>query len=153
MKSLQSQAVTVDYDEVVRTLEALDFQQAETKKAVKGALRKSLGIVRKSAIRGAAAVTTNRLKQQKGVNLKIYRDGSGGNVSIRKSFYVDGSWFALRLLERGTEDGIDRKGRHHGATPAKPFFVDSTAGARQVAERDFRDNLLTQIDKVASRRK
>ena len=146
----------VDTAAVKAKLSELSMNTREIRRANQQGLRKSLSIIRTSVRRGAASVTSNREKRNKGVNIKIYRNGSGGQVNIYKAFYLsDGSVFILRWLEEGTKAGISRKAghRYHGATPAKPFFQNAVRAAADKARAVLSDNILAAIDKIAARRK
>lgn len=146
----------VDTAAVKSKLSELSMSTREIRRANQQGLRKSLNIIRASVRRGAAAATSNREKRNKGVALKIYRNGSGGQVNIYKAFYLsDGSVFILRWLEEGTKAGKSRKASHryHGATPAKPFFQNAVRAAADKARQVLSDNILAAIEKIAARRK
>lgn len=149
--------VSVDTEAIERKYEELDMKQPEIKKALKSAIRKSLNIIRSAVRKGAASVTTNPEKRRKGVGLVIYKNGSGGQVNVYTPFYLSNSTgrglFILRWLEEGTKEGIDRNGRKHGATPAKPFFNAAVSSSMGKAEKVLSDNILQSIEKVASKRK
>lgn len=149
--------VTVETDQIEQKLKDLDMTQPEIRKSLRSAIRQSLNIVRSGVRRGAASVTSNREKRQKGVNLVVYKNGSGGQVNIYDVFYLkNGSGrgvFSLRWLEMGTRNVIGRDGRKHGATPAKPFFQSSVSSVIATAENKLSDNILSTIDKVVSKRK
>lgn len=149
--------VSVDSEAIEQKLKALEMTQPEIKKTLKSAIRQSLNIVRSSVRKGAATVTSNREKRQKGVGLVVYKNGSGGQVNIYKGDYMKSvkgrGFFTLRWLEKGTRDVIGRDGRRHGATPAKPFFESAVSSAIGPAEAKLSDNILQTIEKVASKRK
>ena len=149
--------VSVDSEAIEQKLKALEMTQPEIKKTLKSAIRQSLNIVRSGVRKGAATVTSNREKRQKGVGLVVYKNGSGGQVNIYKGDYMKSvkgrGFFTLRWLEKGTRDVIGRDGRRHGATPAKPFFESAVSSAIGPAEAKLSDNILQTIDKVASTRK
>lgn len=149
--------VSVDSEQIERKLNDLALTQPETKKALKSAIRQSLSIYRSGARKGAASVTSNREKRQKGVKLVVYKKGQGGQVNIYKGDYMKSvrgrGFFTLRWLEHGTKDGIDRNGRKHGATPAKPFFKNAVSAVMGQAEKKLSENILQTIEKVASKRK
>lgn len=149
--------VTVDSEAIEQKLKDLNMTQPEIKKSLKSAIRQSLNIVRSGVRKGAATVTSNREKRQKGVGLVVYKNGSGGQVNIYKGDYMKSvkgrGYFTLRWLEKGTRDVIGRDGRRHGATPAKPFFVNSVSAVIGQAETKHSDNILQTIEKVASKRK
>lgn len=149
--------VTVESHEIEKKLDDLDLSKPEYKKSLKSAFRKSLNIIRSSVRRGAATVTSNREKSQKGVGLVVYKNGSGGQVNIYKGDYMKSvkgrGYFTLRWLEKGTRDVIGRDGRFHGATPAKPFFENAVSAVVDQAENQLSDNILQTIDKVVSKRK
>lgn len=149
--------VSVDSVQIEQKLSDLAMSQPETKKALKSAIRQSLNIYRSGARKGAASVTSNREKRQKGVKLVVYKKGQGGQVNIYKGDYMKSvrgrSYFSLRWLEEGTKDVIGRDGRRHGATPAKPFFKNSISSVMDKAEKSLSDNILQTIEKVASKRK
>ena len=149
--------VSVDSAEIERKLAALDMKQPEIKKSLKSAIRKSLNIVRSAVRQGAASVTTNPEKRRKGVGLKVYKNGSGGQVNIYTPFQLSNAKgrgiFILRWLEEGTKEGIGRNGRLHGATPAKPFFNAAVSSSLGKAEAELSDNILQSIEKIAAKRK
>lgn len=149
--------VTVETDQIEQKLKDLDLSQPEIRKSLRSAIRQSLNIVRSGVRKGAANVTSNREKRQKGVGLVVYKNGSGGQVNIYNVFYLkNGSGrgvFTLRWLEKGTRDVIGRDGRKHGATPAKPFFESAVSSVINKAETTLSDNILQTIDKVVSKRK
>ena len=149
--------VSVDTAAIERKLQDLDMTQPEIRKSLRSALRQSLNIVRSGVRKGAASVTSNREKRQKGVGLVVYKNASGGQVNIYKGDYMKSvkgrGFFTLRWLERGTRDVIGRDGRFHGATPAKPFFEGAVSSVIAQAENKLSDNILQTIDKVASKRK
>lgn len=149
--------VTVETDQIEQKLKDLDMTQPEIRKSLRSAIRQSLNIVRSGVRKGAANVTSNREKRQKGVGLVVYKNGSGGQVNIYNVFYLkNGSGrgvFTLRWLEKGTRDVIGRDGRKHGATPAKPFFESAVSSVINKAETTLSDNILQTIDKVVSKRK
>lgn len=149
--------VTVDSEAIEQKLKDLNMTQPEIKKSLKSAIRQSLNIVRSGVRKGAAAVTSNREKRQKGVGLVVYKNGSGGQVNIYKGDYMKSvkgrGYFTLRWLEKGTRDVIGRDGRRHGATPAKPFFENSVSAVIGQAETKLSNNILQTIEKVASKRK
>ena len=149
--------VSVDSEAIEQKLEALGMTQPEIKKSLKSAIRKSLNILRSAVRKGAASVTTNAEKRRKGVGLVVYKNGSGGQVNIYKGDYMKSvkgrGFFTLRWLEEGTKEGIDRNGRKHGATPAKPFFNAAVSASVGKAEQTLSDNILQSIEKVASKRK
>lgn len=149
--------VSVDSEEIEKKLNDLALTQPETKRALKSAIRQSLNIYRSGARKGAASVTSNREKRQKGVKLVVYKQGQGGQVNIYKGDYMKSvrgrGFFTLRWLEQGTKDVVGRDGRRHGATPAKPFFRNAISSVMDQAEKKLTDNILQTIDKVASKRK
>ena len=149
--------VSVDSEAIEQKLKALEMTQPEIKKTLKSAIRQSLNIVRSGVRKGAATVTSNREKRQKGVGLVVYKNGSGGQVNIYKGDYMKSvkgrGYFTLRWLEKGTRDVIGRDGRRHGATPAKPFFESAVSSVIGSAEAKLSDNILQTIEKVASKRK
>ena len=149
--------VTVESEAIEKKFDDLNLTKPEIKKSLKSAIRQSLNIVRSGVRRGAASVTSNREKQQKGVGLVVYKNGSGGQVNIYKGDYMKSvkgrGFFTLRWLEKGTRDVIGRDGRKHGATPAKPFFESSVSSVIGLAESKLSDNILQAIEKVASKRK
>lgn len=149
--------VSVDSEQIEQKLNDLAMTQPETKKALRSAIRQSLNILRSGARKGAASVTSNREKRQKGVKLVVYKKGQGGQVNIYKGDYMNSvrgrGFFTLRWLEQGTKDVIGRDGRRHGATPAKPFFKNAISAVMGKAEKSLSDNILQTIDKVASKRK
>lgn len=149
--------VTVDTEAVEHKLKDLELTQPEIRKTLRSAIRQSLNIVRSGVRKGAATVTSNREKRQKGVGLVVYKNGSGGQVNIYNVFYLKNGRgrgvFTLRWLEKGTRDVIGRDGRRHGATPAKPFFESSVSSVIGKAEEKLSENILQTIDKVVSKRK
>ena len=149
--------VTVESEAIEKKFDDLNLTKPEIKKSLKSAIRQSLNIVRSGVRRGAASVTSNREKQQKGVGLVVYRNGSGGQVNIYNVFQLKNGKgrgiFTLRWLEKGTRNVIGRDGRKHGATPAKPFFESSVSSVIGLAESKLSDNILQAIEKVASKRK
>lgn len=149
--------VTVDTEAVEQKMKDLEMTQPEIRKSLRSAIRQSLNIVRSGVRRGAATVTSNREKRQKGVGLVVYKNGSGGQVNIYKGDYMNSvrgrGYFSLRWLEKGTKDVIGRDGRRHGATPAKPFFQASVSSVVGQAESKLSENILQTIEKVASKRK
>ena len=149
--------VTVDTEAVEQKMKDLEMTQPEISKSLRSAIRQSLNIVRSGVRRGAATVTSNREKRQKGVGLVVYKNGSGGQVNIYKGDYMNSvrgrGYFSLRWLEKGTRDVIGRDGRKHGATPAKPFFQASVSSVVNQAESKLSENILQTIEKVASKRK
>lgn len=149
--------VTVDSEAIEQKLKDLNMTQPEIKKSLKSAIRQSLNVVRSGVRKGAANVTSNREKRQKGVGLVVYKNGSGGQVNIYKGDYMKSvkgrGYFTLRWLEKGTRDVIGRDGRRHGATPAKPFFENSVSAVIGQAEEKLSGNILQTIEKVASKRK
>ena len=134
--------VTVDSEAIEQKLKDLNMTQPEIKKSLKSAIRQSLTVVRSGVRKGAANVTSNREKRQKGVGLVVYKNGSGGQVNIYKGDYMKSvkgrGFFTLRW---------------HGATPAKPFFENSVSAVIGQAETKLSDNILQTIEKVASKRK
>ena len=149
--------VTVDTEAVEQKMKDLEMTQPEIRKSLRSAIRQSLNIVRSGVRRGAATVTSNREKRQKGVGVVVYKNGSGGQVNIYKGDYMKSvrgrCYFSLRWLEKGTRDVIGRDGRRHGATPAKPFFQASVSSVVGQAESKLSENILQTIEKVASKRK
>lgn len=149
--------VTVDTEAVEQKMKDLAMTQPEIRKSLRSAIRQSLNIVRSGVRKGAATVTSNREKRQKGVSLVVYKNGSGGQVNIYKGDYMKSvrgrGYFSLRWLEKGTRDVIGRDGRKHGATPAKPFFQASVSSVVNQAESKLSENILQTIEKVASKRK
>lgn len=149
--------VKVDSKAIERKMAELSMTQPEIKKSLKSAVRKSLNIYRSAVRRGAASVTTNAEKRQKGVKLVVYKKGQGGQVNIYQGDYMNSvggrGYFSLRWLEHGTKEGIDRNGRKHGATPAKPFFNAAVSASVDKAEQTLSDNIMQTIEKVATKRK
>jgi hypothetical protein len=149
--------VSVDSESIEAKMQAMSMTQPEVKKSLKSAVRKSLNILRSAVRKGAASVTTNAEKQRKGVGLVVYKNGSGGQVNIYTPFQLSKSTgrgiFILRWLEEGTKEGIDRRGRKHGATPAKPFFNAAVSSSVGKAEQSLSDNIMQSIERVASKRK
>ena len=149
--------VSVNSEAIQRKFGQLDMKQPEIKKALKSGIRKSLSIIQSAVRKGAATVTTNPEKRRKGVGLVVYKNGSGGQVNIYTAFQLSNAKgrgiFILRWLEEGTKEGIDRNGKWHGATPAKPFFKAAVSSSISKAEKVLSDNILQSIDKVASKRK
>lgn len=149
-----NELASIDSTQVEEKFQELGATQPEIRKALKGGLRQALSIVRTSVRNGAVMATSNPEKRRKGVNLVVYRNGSGGQVNIYKPFYLsDGSVFTLRWLEEGTKDGTGRNGRKHGATPAKPFFRNAVSNVIERAEQKLSDFILGAIEKIAARRK
>ena len=149
--------VSVDSESIEAKMQAMSMTQPEIKKSLKSAVRRSLNILRSAVRKGAASVTTNVEKQRKGVGLVVYKNGSGGQVNIYTPFQLSKSTgrgiFILRWLEEGTKEGIDRRGRKHGATPAKPFFNAAVSSSVGKAEQSLSDNIMQSIERVASKRK
>ena len=133
--------VTVESEAIEKKFDDLNLTKPEIKKSLKSAIRQSLNIVRSGVRRGAASVTSNREKQQKGVGLVVYKNGSGGQVNIYKGDYMKSvkgrGFFTLRWLEKGTRDVIGRDGRRHGATPAKPFFENAVSAVIGKLKKNF----------------
>ena len=148
--------VTVDVEQVNRLLNDLRVSDQEFTKAVKSAYRRSLSIIRKEVRKGAATVTSDKIKL-KGIRVSVYRNGSGGRVDILKpqTGYpgVKTKVFILKWLELGTKEVIGKNDRKHGATPAKPFFNAAVSRAQSQAESVLSDNIIKYINKVASKRK
>ena len=153
----KDELVSVDTEASERKMEAMSMTQPEIKKSLKAAVRKSLNILRSAVRNGAASVTTNPEKRRKGVGMVVYKNGSGGQVNIYTPFQLAKSTgrgiFILRWLEEGTQDGVGRDGRRHGATPAKPFFNQAVSSSVGRAEQTLSDNIMQSIEKVASKRK
>ena len=148
--------VTVDSKAIEQKLQDLSLTQPEIRKSLRSAIRQSLNILRSGVRKGAATVTSNREKRQKGVDLVVYKNASGGQVNIYKGSYMKsmgGRFFTLRWLEKGTRTVKGRNGRMHGATPAKPFFENAVSSVANQAEAKLSDNILQTIEKVASKRK
>lgn len=146
--------VQVDTSEVISAFQRLSATNPEMRNSFRSATRKALSIIRKSVRQGAATVTTNREKQTKGVQTRVYKKVLGGSVGINKSFTLStGKWFGLYLLELGTKNTIGRNGRLHGATPPKPFFERYTNLAQGKAIGSLNDNIIQAIDKQAAKRK
>lgn len=149
--------ISVDSQQIEQKLNDLAMTQPETQRALKSAVRQSLNIYRSGVRKGAASVTSNREKRQKGVKLVVYKKGQGGQVNIYKGDYMKSvrgrGFFTLRWLEQGTKDVVGRDGRRHGATPAKPFFKNAVSSVMGKAEQSLSDNILKTIDKVAAKRK
>lgn len=146
--------VSVDTNEVIEAFQRLEASHPEMKKSFRSATRKSLAVIRKSVRKGAATVTTNREKQTKGVQTRVYKKVLGGSVGINKSFTLStGKWFGLYLLELGTKNTIGRNGRLHGATPPKPFFEKYASLAQGQALGTLNDNIVDAIEKQAEKRK
>ena len=149
--------VSVDSRAIQQKMAEMSMSRPEIKKSLKSAIRQSLNIVRSSVRKGAAAVTSNPEKTRKGVGMVIYKNGSGGQVNIYTPFYVSNSkgrgLFILRWLEEGTQEGIDRNGKRHGATPAKPFFNQAVSSSIGRAERAISATILQTIDNVVAKRK
>lgn len=153
MAKYDVEPVTVDSKAIMAKFDELGATQPEVKKSLKSAIRQALNIVFRSVKQGAATVTTNPEKINKGVNLKIYKNGSGGQVNIYRPFYLsDGKVFKLQWLEQGTKEGIGRDRRKHGATPAKPFFKSAVSTSIDRAESVLSDKILSAIEKIASKR-
>ena len=153
----ENELVSVNTTAIEQKFYELSVTRPEMRKSIKSAIRQSLTIVRSSVRKGAASVTSNPEKRKKGVEMEIYRNGSGGQVNIYTPFYLSNAkgrgLFILRWLEEGTKEGIDRNGRRHGATPAKPFFNQAVSGTIDRAERYISATILQSIDKVVAKRK
>ena len=153
MAKYNVEPATVDTKAILEKFDELGATQPEIRKSLKSAIRQALNIVFRSVKQGAATVTTNLEKRNKGVNLKIYKNGSGGQVNIYRPFYLsDGKVFKLQWLEQGTKEGIGRDRRRHGATPAKPFFKSAVSTSIGQAESVLSSKILQAIEKVASKR-
>lgn len=152
----RAEMVEVDSAAIEKKIAELSMTQPEIKRSLKSAIRKSLNVIRSSVRKGAASVTSNPEKRRKGVKMVLHKDGSGGQVNIYKGDYMnslDGKFFTLRWLEKGTKEGIGKNGKRHGATPAKPFFGQAVSASVGKAEQTLSDNILQSIEKVASKRK
>ena len=88
MAKYDVEPVTVDSKAIMAKFDELGATRPEVKKSLKSAIRQALNIVFRSVKQGAATVTTNPEKINKGVNLKIYKNGSGGQVNIYRPFYL-----------------------------------------------------------------
>lgn len=138
--------------QIERALDGLKPSARGIKASFKSGARKSLNIIRSSVKKGAATVTSNREKVNKGVSTKMYKRTFGGSVGINRSFTLsDGHWFGLFLLELGTSDTIGRTGKRHGATPAKPFFVNAVRSSMSKAKDTLNDNILQAIERKAAK--
>lgn len=153
----KNEMVSVDSSAIQQKFSDLSMTQPEIKKSLKSAIRQSLNIVRSSVRKGAASVTSNPEKRRKGVGMVVYKNGSGGQVNIYSVFNLSNGKgrgiFTLRWLEEGTEEGIGRDGRRHGATPAKPFFKQAVSQSIGRAERALSATILQSIEQVAAKRK
>lgn len=146
--------IDVDSREVERAIDNLDSSKSSRLKATfRQGSRKSLNMIRASVKRGAATVTSNREKRNKGVSTRLYKSTIGGSVGINNSFKLsNGRWFGLYLLELGTSDVIGRNGKKHKATPAKPFFVSSVRASMNKATDSLGDNIIAAINKAAQKK-
>lgn len=145
---------SVDSKEVEEAIDRLDpSKSSKLKASFKQGARKSLNLIRSSVRKGAAAVTSNREKRNKGVSTRMYKSTIGGSVGINKSFTLsNGKWFGLYLLELGTSDGITRSGKRHGATPAKPFFAAAVRASMDRATDSLDNNIIAAINKAAQKK-
>jgi hypothetical protein len=160
--SLESSA-QVDTTTINKLFQDLRMTSPEATKAVRGALRRSIVILRSSVRRAAATVTSNP-KKQKLVDVAVYRSAKGALVSIKYGDYVldnkgNKRFFTLRFLDKGTEKGPNKKGkpgyygRMHGATPIKPFFKAAVNSALPEAEGILSDTIVQFIERIVSKRK
>ena len=148
--------LTVDVEQVNSLLHELRVTSPEFTKSVKSALRRSLSIIRSEVRKGAAAITSDKLKL-KGVRYSVYHDASGGRVDLLQPVKgypgVQTKVFIMKWLELGTKEVIGKNGKKHGATPAKPFFNASVSRAQERAESVLSDNIVKYIKVVTGKRK
>lgn len=137
--------IRVDAARINTLFDRLGFSDKEATAAVKGAVRQAANTVRRAVSK--AAPTSNPAKR-KLVNVTMYKSADGANVNIIRGAYTKPGrdYFTLLWLEKGT-----KKGRRHGATPAKPFFGAAATGAKARAERELEERILARIDKISNK--
>ena len=157
-----SYKMIVDVDKINRLLTQLN--DAEAKKAIKAAIRKSALIIRKGAQdnlvsrypKANVSVTKKGVAYKplkNDVNLAVYRNASGARIDLLDKRKKDARSYILRFIEFGTEERATNKGVNRGSMKAYSFFSDAITAKKSEAESTLEQNIINAINKVVNSNK
>lgn len=150
--------VDVDVRNITDIMSQLRTTTKENRKALKRAFARAGSIMRTAVRKGSRKILTRNLKErQKGIYVRTYyKDMSGVIVGINKVIRLPSESnrkFSLQWVELPTKETMGRNKRLHGATPAHPFFRTSVEPAVTKAQDAVSDEIMKQLEKIASKRK
>lgn len=157
-----SYRVVVDAKKINSLFSALSDR--EVKKSVKGALRKSAGIIRKQAQRNlvSAAPGARTSSTKKGVtfrplkneiNLAVYRNSSGARVDLLDKRKKNSRAYMLKFFELGTSSRATKKRGNKGSINAVRFLQAATYSKKREAESAIEQNLINEIRRIQNKNK
>lgn len=157
-----SYKVVVDVEKINRLLTQLN--DAEAKKAIKAAIRKSALIIRKGAQNNLVSIfpSANKSVTKKGIthrplkndiNLAVYRDAGGARIDLLNKRKKDARAYILRFIEFGTKQRATKKQKNRGSMSAYNFFSNAINATKKEAENTLEQNIVDAINKIANKNK
>lgn len=149
----QSQAsyrVEVDAKRVNELLSRLN--DAESKKAIKSAIRKSALIIRKQAQSNWLSVCPDGERLAKEINIAVYRNASGARIDLLDKRKPNSKQFVLKFFEGGTKERATKKGANRGIINATHFFKNAVESKKGEAEKALEKNILDSIAKAVNKK-
>lgn len=152
-----SYRVGVDVAKVNALLSQLNDK--DSRKAIKSALRKSAGIIRKEAQRNWVAAVPDGAKMKKEINLAVFRNATGARVDLLDKRKKDSKQFTLKFFDSGTKQreilgrGSVAAGANRGVIQATKFFANAVNSKKSEAENSLEQNIINSIRKVIDKNK
>lgn len=146
-----SYRVEVDVKKVNELLTALNDKEA--KKAIKSALRKSAGVIRKEAQRNWVSSVPGGGALKKEINIAVYRNASGARVDLLDKRKKGSKQFILKFFNSGTKDRATKKGANRGKVEANYFFKNAVESKKGEAESSLEKNIIDSIQKIIDKKK
>lgn len=148
-----SYRVIVDARQVNVLLSELNVNNKDAKKAIKAALRKSAGIIRKEAQKNWVASVPGGKDLKKEINLAVYRNASGARVDLLDRRKKGSKQFILKFFDSGTKERATKKKKNRGTIKATFFFKDAVSSKKSDAESSLQQNIIDSIKKVANKKR
>lgn len=156
-----SYRVTVDTERINKML--TESNDKDAKKAIKAALRKSAGIIRKQAQQNIASAipATKTPGHRKGqsfkplkneINIAVYKNASGARVDLLDKRKKGSRAYLLKFFELGTTERATKKRYNRGNINASYFFKSAVEAKKGEAEKSLEQNIIDSINKVASKK-
>lgn len=147
--------VQVDIKKVNALLTQLN--DAQSKRAIKAGLRRSVAIIRRQAQANLASVVPNSKTLKKEINQTIYRTASVARIDLIDKRKKGSNQFTLKFFELGTKTRTNVKGGATGANrgriPAYHFLKRAEEAKKGEAEKALEGNILQSINRVIQKNK
>lgn len=165
--SSETLRLSVDVDSVNKLFNDLSLSNAERKKSIKNALRRSILMVRKKAqqnlISNYPSAEVSGFKfingslqsfkpLNKEINVVVYKNASGARIDMIDKRKKGSRAFILKFLNGGTKMRATNKGSNRGSIDASYFFNDAVRFEMPNAEKELVNNIHEFIKKIAKKK-